>query len=86
MKKTVLTVHEKAVQRIQRQADQHVSKFRQMELDVQEANGDLNEVVTAIDAEMDKLAALRIKTQKQIKANDTLLQTISGITGKGASQ
>jgi hypothetical protein len=83
MKRTALTVHEKAVNRVQRQADRALDKFRKTELDVQEANADLHDVVTAIDIEMDKLAALRIKTQKQISANDAVLTNIGALLGKG---
>jgi hypothetical protein len=81
--KTALTVHEKAVGRIQRQADRTLDKFRKTELDLIEANQELKGVVTAIDAEMDKLAALRIKTQKQIANNDKVLTNIGSLLGKG---
>lgn len=83
MKKTALTVHEKAVSRVQKQADRHIDKFRGMELDIQEANSDLHDVVKAIDVEMDKLAALRIATQKMITANDAVLTNIGALLGKG---
>jgi hypothetical protein len=83
MKKSALTVHEKAVAKIQAQADKTLSKFRKTELDIQEANADLHGVVDAIDIEMDKLAALRIKTQQQIKTNDTVLSSLAPLLGKG---
>jgi hypothetical protein len=83
MKKSALTVHEKAVTRIQSQADKALGTFRKTELDIIEANAELHSVVTAIDIEMDKLAALRIKTQKQISVNDAVLKNISALLGKG---
>jgi hypothetical protein len=83
MKKSALTVHEKAVTKIQKQADKSLEKFRKTELDIIEANNELHGVVTAIDIEMDKLAALRIKTQQQIKANDTVLSSLAPLLGKG---
>jgi hypothetical protein len=82
MKKSALSVHEKAVTRVQKQADRALDKFRKTELDVQEANEELHGVVRAIDAEMDKLAALRIKTQKQIGTNDGVLKNIGSLLGK----
>lgn len=83
MKKTALTIHEKAVQRVQRQSDKALDTFRKTETDLMEANSDLLGVVTAIDIEMDKLSALRIKTQKQLQANEVALKNISALLGKG---
>jgi hypothetical protein len=83
MKKSALTVHEKALTKIQGQADKALEKFRKTELDIIEANNELHGVVTAIDIEMDKLAALRIKTQQQIKTNDTVLSSLAPLLGKG---
>lgn len=75
------TAHEKQLNRIKRQANVHLSRFSKMELDLQEAVSDLLGVVDSIDLEMDKLGALRINVQKQIKGHQEALKHVGNFTG-----
>jgi hypothetical protein len=81
MKKVKPSIHEKELSRVKKQANRHLDKFRNMELDLQEAVFDLHGVVVSIDEEMDKLAALRIKVQKQISGHEEVLKNIGNFTG-----
>jgi peptidoglycan hydrolase CwlO-like protein len=81
MAKIKPTIHEKTVKRVKQQTDAHLSKFTKMENDIREAVSDLEDVVVSIDAEMDKLAALRIDVQKQISSHEESLKHIVGFLG-----
>lgn len=81
MKKAKPTVHEKTFKRAKQRANQHLDKFIKMENDVRETVSELEGVITSIDAEMDKLAALRIQVLGQIKGHEEAIKHISNFLG-----
>lgn len=75
------SLHEKKFNNAKKLANQHLDKFRKMELDLKEAVENLDNLVKSIDAEMDSLAVLRIKVQGQMAGHEQALKGISNFLG-----